>query len=57
VTTTPAQEQFRAISTFPHEALRAHLDAARALLGRELPGPIPHEPLTSADSTKEQIHD
>jgi hypothetical protein len=35
------REQTAETLTFPTEALRAHLTAARDLTGRELPGPIP----------------
>lgn len=51
------QEQIRANAVFLHRALRAHLDAARALTGRELPGPIPKEKPSATDSTKEHIDD
>jgi 1-acyl-sn-glycerol-3-phosphate acyltransferase len=51
------QEQIRANAVFLHRALRAHLDAARAHTGRELPGPIPKEKPSATDSTKEHIDD
>ncbi len=51
------QEQIRQATAFLHEALRAHLDAARALTGRELPGPLPTESPSVTDSTKEHIDD
>jgi 1-acyl-sn-glycerol-3-phosphate acyltransferase len=51
-----SQEQIRHATAFLHEALRAHLDAARALTGRELPGPLPTEPVTDGP-IKEHIDD
>ncbi|CUR60390.1 Phospholipid/glycerol acyltransferase [metagenome] len=51
------QEQIRHATAFLHEALRAHLDAARALTGRELPGPLPTESPSPTDSIKEHIDD
>ncbi len=51
------QEQIRHSTVFLHEALRAHLDAARALTGRELPGPLPTESPSPTDSIKEHIDD
>jgi len=51
------QEQIRETTVFLHGALRAHLDAARALTGRELPGPLPTEGLPPTASTKEHIDD
>jgi len=51
------QEQIRQTTLFLHEALRAHLDAARALTGRELPGPIPTEAPSPTASIKEHIDD
>lgn len=51
------QEQIKQTTLFLHEALRAHLDAARALTGRELPGPIPTESPSPTASIKEHIDD
>ncbi|MGD9958694.1 lysophospholipid acyltransferase family protein [Nocardioides sp.] len=51
------QEQIRRSTVFLHEALCAHLDAARALTGRELPGPLPTESPSATASTKEHIDD
>jgi len=41
VTVPDTREQTGETLAFLTEALRAHLDAARELTGRELPGPIP----------------
>ncbi len=51
------QEQIRQTTLLLHGALRAHLDAARALTGRELPGPIPTESPSPTASIKEHIDD
>jgi hypothetical protein len=51
------QEQIQVATVLTNEALRAHLDAAGALTGCELPGTILKETPSPADSIKEHIDD
>lgn len=51
------REQIRTTSVFLHEALRAHLDSARALTGRELPGPLPETNDVVADAALKELTD